>query len=256
MSGRKIKILFEMNYTSIIIPLYNEDTRIDYCFDIIIKLLKKKEKIFKEIIFVNDGSTDKSKDKVLKFIKRVRKKNFIIKLKLISYLKNQGKGYALKRGILSSKSDWILTCDLDMSILPEQYLIWNKKKLIKNTKYAYIASRNHKKSKVKSKFLRRRLGNIFRIILFILFNIRILDTQCGFKVYHKNYAKYLFKKIKITRYAHDVEIILILKNIGIIVKELPVKWKHRPGSKINIITDSLKMFLDLFILRLRLSLDD
>ena len=245
-----------MNYTSIIIPLYNEDARIDYCFDTIIKLLKKKEKIFKEIIFVNDGSTDKSKDKVLKFIKKVRKKNFITKLKLISYLKNQGKGYALKRGVLSSKSDWILTCDLDMSVLPEQYLMWSKRKLIKDTNYAYIASRNHKKSKVKSKFLRRKLGNIFRIILFILFNIRILDTQCGFKVYHKNYAKYLFKKIKITRYAHDVEIILILKNIGIIVKELPVKWIHRPDSKINIITDSLKMLLDLFILRLRFSLDD
>ena len=54
-----------MNDTSIIIPLYNEDTRIDYCFDIIIKLLKKKEKIFKEIIFVNDGSTDKT-DQILK----------------------------------------------------------------------------------------------------------------------------------------------------------------------------------------------
>ena len=71
-----------MNYTSIIIPLYNEDTRIDYCFDIVIKLLKKKEKIFKEIIFVNDGSTDKSKDKVLKFIKRVRKKKFYYKIKI------------------------------------------------------------------------------------------------------------------------------------------------------------------------------
>ena len=98
-----------MNYTSIIIPLYNEETRIDYCFDIIIKLLKKKEKIFKEIIFVNDGSTDKSKIMVLEFIKKVKKKNFNIKLKLISYSKNKGKGYALKRGILSSKSDWILT---------------------------------------------------------------------------------------------------------------------------------------------------
>ena len=74
-----------MNDTSIIIPLYNEEIRIDYCFDIIIKLLKKKEKKFKEIIFVNDGSTDKSKNKVLEFIKGVKKKNFNTKLKLIYY---------------------------------------------------------------------------------------------------------------------------------------------------------------------------
>ena len=245
-----------MNYTSIIIPLYNEEIRIDYCFDIIIKLLKKKEKIFKEIIFVNDGSTDKSKNKVLKFIKRVKKKNFNTKLKLISYSKNRGKGYALKKGILSSKSDWILTCDLDMSVLPEQYLLWSRRNLIKDINYAYIASRNHKKSKVKSKFLRRRLGDIFRLILFIFFKIKILDTQCGFKVYHKNYVKYAFRKMKIMRYAHDVEIILILKNIGIKVKELPVKWTHRSGSKLNMISDSLKMFLDLLILRMRLNLDN
>ena len=66
----------------------------------------------------------------------------------------------------------------------------------------------------------------------------------------------VFKKMKITRYAHDVEIILILKNIGIKVKELPVKWKHRSDSKINIITDSYNMFLDLFKLRLRFSFND
>ena len=245
-----------MNYTSIIIPLYNEETRIDYCFDIIIKLLKKKEKIFKEIIFVNDGSTDKSKNMVLEFIKKVKKRNFNIKLKLISYSKNKGKGYALKRGILSSTSDWILTCDLDMSVLPEQYLIWTRRKLIKDTNYVYIASRNHKKSKVKSKLLRRILGNIFRLILFIMFNIRILDTQCGFKVYHKNYVKYVFKRMKIEKYAHDIEVILILNSIGIKIKELPVKWKHRSDSKINIITDSYNMLLDLFKLRLRFSFND
>jgi len=245
-----------MNYTSIIIPLYNEEIRMDYCFDIITKLLKKKEKIFKEIIFINDGSTDKSKNIVLEFIKKVKQKNYNTKLKLISYSKNKGKGYALKKGILSSKSDWILTCDFDMSVSPEQYLIWSRRKLIKNINYAYIASRNHKKSKVKSKFLRRILGNIFRLVIFVLFNIRILDTQCGFKVYHKNYAKHVFKRMKIERYAHDVEAILILKSLGIKIKELPVKWKHRSNSKMNIIIDSLNMFLDLFKLKLKFSLND
>ena len=62
--------------------------------------------------------------------------------------------------------------------------------------------------------------------------------------------------MKIKGYAHDVEIMLNLKKIGIKIIELPVVWKHRSGSKINLITDSFKMFFDLFILRLRLSLDD
>jgi dolichyl-phosphate beta-glucosyltransferase len=247
---KKIK----MNYTSMVIPLYNEEIRLNYCFYVIEKLLKKKEQLFKEIIFVNDGSTDQSKSKVLKFIKRIKKKKFSAKLKLLSYSKNMGKGHAVKKGILSSKSEWILTCDLDMSVLPEQYLIWCRRKLIKNTNCAYIASRKHKKSKIKSKFIRRKLGDIFRLILVILFNIRILDTQCGFKVYHKNYIKYIYKRMKIAGYAHDVEVILILQSKGIKIKELPVKWKHQSGGKINIITDSFKMLLDLFILRLKLSL--
>ena len=102
-----------MYYTSLVIPIYNEETRIDYCLSILTTLLKKKEKIFKEIIFVNDGSTDNSKYKVLKFIKKIKKTNLKIKLKLISYSKNKGKGYAVKQGVLNSKSEWILTCDLD-----------------------------------------------------------------------------------------------------------------------------------------------
>jgi|MDTC01.3.fsa_nt_gb dolichyl-phosphate beta-glucosyltransferase len=249
---KKLKKSFKINYNSIVIPLYNEEVRLDYCFKIIEKFLKNKGKLFFEIIFVNDGSTDQSKNKILKFIKKNKKKFFSTKIKLISYTKNMGKGYALKRGIFSSKADWIVTCDLDMSVLPEQYLIWKRKKLIKDINCAYIASRIHGKSKVKSKFLRRRLGGIFRLILFLMFNIRILDTQCGFKVYHKNYIKNVFKRMKIKRYAHDVEIMLILKSIGIRIVELPVKWTHHPDSKINVIIDSLKMILDLFILRLRL----
>ena len=253
---KKIKKSLKTNYTSMVIPLFNEEIRLNYCFVVIEKLLKKRKKLFKEIIFVNDGSTDNSKNKLLNFFKKIKKKKFDTKIKLISYSKNMGKGYALKKGILSSKSDWILTCDFDMSVLPEQYLIWRKKKLIKNTNCIYIASRAHKKSKVKSKFIRRRFGDIFRLILFLLFNMRISDTQCGFKVYHKNYIKSVFKNMKIKRYVHDVEIILVLKKIGIKIVELPVEWKHRPGSKINLIVDSFKMLFDLFILKFRLSLSD
>ena len=134
---KKLKKSFKINYTSMVIPLYNEEVRLDYCFNIIEKLLKKKT-IFKEIIFVNDGSTDQSKNEVLKFVKIIKKKKFNTKLKFVSYLNNRGKGYAIKKGILNSKSEWILTCDFDMSVLPEQYLIWTRRKLIKDINCAYI----------------------------------------------------------------------------------------------------------------------
>jgi dolichyl-phosphate beta-glucosyltransferase len=163
-----------------------------------------------------------------------------------------GKGYAIKRGILISKSKWILTCDLDMSVLPEQYLTWKRRKFIKDTNCAYIASRTHKNSKIKSKFIRRRLGSILKLILSNFFSLKISDTQCGFKVFHSSYIKKIFNKIKCYNYAFDVETILLLNNNRIKIVELPVSWVHRPGSKVYLIKDSVKFFLDLLILKRRI----
>ena len=250
---KKLKNSFKRDHTSIIIALYNEEARLDYCFDIIEKLLKKNEKFFFEIIFVNDGSTDQSKNKILQFIKQNKKKNFNTKIKLISYTENVGKGYAIKKGIYISKSKWILTCDLDMSVLPGQYLTWKKRKLIKDTNCAYIASRTHKNSKIKSKFIRRRLGGILKLILFNFFSLKVSDTQCGFKVFHSSYIKKIFNKIRCYDYAFDVEAILLMNKNNIKIIELPVSWRHRPGSKVHLIKDSFKFFLDLLILKRRLS---
>ena len=250
---KKYKKSFEKDRTSIIIPLYNEEIRLDYCLDIIEKFLKKNTNFFFEIIFVNDGSIDQSKNKILKFINKNKKKFFNAKIKLISYTKNVGKGYAIKKGILISKSKWILTCDLDMSVLPEQYLAWKKRKLIKGTNCAYIASRTHKNSKIKSKFIRRRLGGILKLILFNFFSLKISDTQCGFKVFHSRYVKKIFNKIKCYGYAFDVETMLLLKNSNIKIIELPISWVHRSGSKVRLIKDSINFFLDLLILKKKLS---
>jgi len=250
---KKLKKLFKKDHTSIIIPLYNEELRLDYCFDIVEKFLKNNKRFFFEIIFVDDGSTDQSKNKILKFINKNKNKNFNTKIKLISYTKNVGKGHAIKKGILISKSKWILTCDLDMSVLPEQYLTWKRKKLIKNTNCAYIASRSHKNSKIKSKFVRRRLGDTLKLILFNFFNLKISDTQCGFKVFHSSYIKKIFYKIKCYGYAFDVETVLLLNNNNIKIVELPILWIHRPGSKVNLIKDSVRFFLDLLNLKRRFS---
>ena len=248
---KKLKKITRLNSVSLIIPLYNEELRLDYCFNVIKKFSRKKGKLSLEIVFVNDGSTDTSKKKILNFINKNKKKFFSTKIKLISYKKNMGKGYAVKKGLLFSSCEWIITCDVDMSVLPDQFLIWVKKKLIKNKEYAYFGTREDKKSVVEALLIRRIIGLILRIIILFLFNINISDTQCGFKVFHSNYIKKIFKKIRMKGYVYDIEVALALKKNGIQIVELPLTWVHKKGSKVNIIGDSIKLFFDLIILKMR-----
>ena len=99
--------------------------------------------------------------------------------------KNLGKGGALKLAVKEAKYDWILTTDIDMSVSLFQLSDWLKKKLINLNDAVYFASRTHEKSIVKKNFFRNILGNIMRFIISTILNIKIRDTQCGFKLYKK-----------------------------------------------------------------------
>ena len=104
-----------------------------------------------------------------------------------------------------------------------------------------------------AKNYRKFTGIIFNLILKLIIKnnfLKIKDTQCGFKLYNKNAAKFAFRKIKEYGYIHDVEILIVLRKKNLQVSELPVNWTHKDGSKINIIKDSIKMFIDLIRLKI------
>ena len=84
-----------------------------------------------------------------------------------------------------------------------------------------------------------------------MFDLDIGDTQCGFKLYHKKYAKKIFSNIKEHGYSHDIEIIILLKKNSINIIELPIKWVHRDKSNLNIFYDGLSMFIKLLFIKLR-----
>ena len=234
-----------MDNISLIIPLYNEENRIKKNLKIIQNFLKKKNV---EVIFVDDGSDDGSEKIIKKFISKNKNKKLI---QYISYKKNVGKGYALKKGVLNSKKKWILICDVDMSVQPNQIDIWNKKKYILKDNEAYFASRKHSLSKIKTSFVRKLLGVIFNLIIFFLFGIKIKDTQCGFKLFNRNYAKSIFGKISSYRFSFDVELVLLLKKKKINIRELPVNWIHKSGSKLNIFYDMPLMLYDLLKIKFK-----
>ncbi len=235
---------------SIIFPVFNEELRLKSSFSHITSFLKKKKKFKIEIIFVDDGSQDNSYNIIDKFIRK-SKTNNRIKFKVIKSKKNLGKGSALKLGVKEAKYDWILTADIDMSVSLFQISEWIKKKLIDKKYFVYFGSRAHKKSYVESKFYRKFLGDVMRFCISVILDIKIKDTQCGYKLYKKSLAKYIFLNLKNFGFVHDLELVLLLKSKHAEIRDLPVKWKHKSNSRLNILWDPIKMFFGIIAIKFR-----
>ena len=237
------------NSISIIFPCYNEKNRLKYAFEDIKKFYKSRKFKNFEIIFVDDGSADNT----LQVLRNYKKNNKFLKnkIKILSYRKNFGKGFALKTGVRKAKYNWILTLDTDISVSITQINEWIKIINLKDTKYIYFGSRNLVKSRIKFKFYRKLMGLIFIKIIKIFFNISLFDTQCGFKLYSNKIAKKIFSDLNSFGFAHDIEIVMLAKSYNFLIKELPVKWIHKSGSKISLIKDSLHMLIALVEIKTR-----
>lgn len=233
---------------SIIIPLYNEEKRLKKTITILNKFIKKFKKNKIEIIFVDDGSTDETIT-ILKRMNFIKSKN--LKKKIIRYNKNVGKGFAVKKGILKAKNEWVLICDADLSVHPIQFIKWYNKNIFVSNKKAYYGSREHKNSIIRASKYRVFLGFFFKKLIRLMFDIKLGDTQCGFKVFHNSYSKKIFRKINSFRFAFDVELTILLKKHKIEIEELPLKWTHKTGSKLNFKKDVPRMILDIILIRLK-----
>jgi dolichyl-phosphate beta-glucosyltransferase len=77
----------------------------------------------------------------------------------------------------------------------------------------------------------------------------VRDTQCGFKLFSRSAARQIFPAQHLPTWIFDVELLLLAMQLYIPVAEVPVEWHEVPGSKLNVITDSLQMLRDLLIVR-------
>lgn len=228
-------------FLSIVIPVFNEEKRIHSSLSKIVDYVEKKGiSDNSEIIVVNDGSLDNTASVINQF----KEENNLITL--IDYKDNKGKGYAVKKGILSAKGEYILFMDADLSTPLEEInkLIWNL-----NMDYDLsIGSRGLKDSKIirhQPKY-RETMGKIFNLIIRLLLIKNIRDTQCGFKCFKKEVAREIFNKTKINGFSFDVEALYIAQRKGYRIKEIPIQWYNFPDTKVRAIKDSLNMLLEIF----------
>lgn len=229
---------------SIIIPAYNEGQRIYKTLNKINKYINEKD-LNAEIIIVNDGSSDNTVE-ILNNI-AAESKN----LKIIDLIKNQGKGFVVKNGVLAAKGKYILFTDADNSTPIEELekLIphLNENEIIIGSRY--LDKESVQKKQAKYRIVISRLGNLLIQSLVIK---GIKDTQCGFKLFHSNVAKQIFTLQKIKRFGFDIEILSIGQKYNFNIKEVPVLWINDAASHVRPVRDSLITFKDLMLIKLNL----
>ncbi len=228
---------------SILVPAYNEETRIPKFLKELLKFADNNLESY-EIIVINDGSSDKTKETVSKLITNYNQ------ARLISYDDNMGKGHAVLRGVLNAKGKFILFIDADGSIKPPEIL--NMYRIFQKFHFDIIVgSRISKSSNItESQPLSRRfLSKIFNLYSNLLFRININDLLCGFKGFSREVANKIFIDLKAYRWEFDVEILYRAKKNGFTVFELPIEWRNEEGSKMKLL-DPILIFLNLFKLRL------
>lgn len=223
---------------SLIIPCYNEEVRFLEQIKFVLKFLEKFED--KELILVNDGSTDKT----LKLFQDCAKNNSFVRV--ISYEVNKGKGYAIRKGLLDSSKDFILISDMDLSTPLKDF-----SKLFKYS-LGYdvvIGSRALDNSNVlkKQNLFKVFLGKSGNFGIKMLLGLDIKDTQCGFKLFN-NSTKSVFKKSIVDGFGYDFELLFLFNKDGFKIKEVPVTWINDERSKVRVRDYFLTLF-DLFKVR-------
>lgn len=219
---------FSFSKVSIVIPLFNEEESLGPLYFEIIKAVKSIN-IDYEIVFVDDGSTDKSLEKLRELN---RKDN---KIRYISFRKNYGKSAALNVGFQKASGDAVITMDADLQDDPAEI-----PNLLKKLDEGWDMVSGWKKVRF-DPFIKKHSSKFFNYTTRVMTGIKIHDFNCGLKAYRKEVIKNINVYGELHRY-----IPVLANNKGFTVTEIPVK--HHPrryGTTKFGISRFFKGFVDL-----------
>lgn len=225
---------------SIIIPVFNEENTISQVLEKVNRL--NVNNIEKQVIVVNDGSTDETRNKIEDII---RKKP---EIKIISHSKNQGKGAAVRTGIKNATGTYVIIQDADLEYDPKyiQNLIVPIQK--EKTEVVYGTRLNrlpHLFNEEKGlRFLIHYFGNRFLSLLTsVLYGQWITDMETGYKIFPKEAVVKMNLSAK--SFDFEPEITAKLLKRGYKILEFPIKTiprGYKEGKKLNTIKDGIIAF--------------
>lgn len=212
---------------SLVIPAYNEERRIAPFLATIGEYVKNHPQDLFEVVVIDDGSKDRTGAVVNEAGKALPG------LKLISHPENQGKGAAVQTGVMAAQGDIIVFMDADgatpIEELPKMITALDKADIaIGNRWMAGSQTERHS-------FVRALSGLIYRNYM-ALFGLGAVDTMCGFKGYKANVARDLYRNLQEKQWLFDTEIAYRAVKREYSMKNFPIHWESKDGSKLDTAT--------------------
>lgn len=230
-------------HLSVIVPAFNEEERLPRTLARLHEYYSQQTYPY-DVLVVSDGSTDGTEKLTREFAA------LHPEFKYMGYAQNRGKGFAVRHGIENATGDLILFCDADLATPQEE----TEKLLVHMCNGADVAigSRSLRESnlEIHQPFYREFLGRAFNKMVQILAIKGIADTQCGFKMFTKKAAKDIFSRCKLDGFGFDFEALMIARDLGYRIDEIPIRWSHQEGSKVVLMRDGPRALRDLIKLRL------
>ena len=226
---------------SIVIPIYNEHRRLQETFKRVSSFIAMTKDVDVEVFFVDDGSVDES----VRMLQGLIISSQSTAIKLIRYAPNRGKGHAVKMGILAATGDIILMSDADLSTPLED---WRKLYVAMQAGADLICGSRAVQGAhicVPAPLARRILSRVFNVLVRLSGVHGIRDTQCGFKLFRAEPARLVFSHLKTLRFAFDVEMISVARDLGYRVDEVAVNWDYSAHSTVHIFSSGTRMLFDL-----------
>ncbi len=226
-------------YLSIIIPAHNEETRLPHALGQAFAFLENQNFTY-EVVVVENASSDRTLEIAQKLTR-----NFP-NLRVL-HEDQPGKGRAVRRGMQEARGEYRFIADADLSMPVEEITRFLPPAC--NCDIA-IASREAPGAvRYNEPPYRHFTGRVFNFFIHALVLPGIQDTQCGFKCFRAAVAEDVFRFQTLDGWSFDVELLYVAHRRGYTINEIGIPWYYTAGSKVNVLRDSLRMFLDLLAIR-------
>jgi glycosyltransferase involved in cell wall biosynthesis len=228
---------------TIVIPAYNEETRIGRTLEAYLNHFHHTKFARAEIIVVLNGCRDNTAGVVEQFASKHAN------LRVINEPRAVGKGGAIILGFRQAKGALVGYVDADNSTGPEAF-----QQLVDalDDGDVVIGSRWMPGSVVSPRQpLKRRIASrVFNFLVRMLFAVNVTDTQCGAKVFRAEAIRFVLPNLGITRWAFDVDVLFQCRRHGFRIREVPTVWSDSSGSQLRVAHASWEMLLAITRLRL------